>query len=107
MRDNVSRAGRKAGIKSALIIQALNGNDRPFTMRKIAKFVQMKPSTHLLKILDEMTREGMLLQYWESDRPGRWDTKMYALKDMKPVKNTRSISIKKQGKEIGQMELFS
>lgn len=106
MRDNISRAGRKAGIKSLLIIQAWNGNDKPFTMPQIAKMVKLKPSTHLLKILDEMVQENILCQYWLKDRPGRWDTKLYALNDIKPVTPSRSISIKKNGVKIGQMEMF-
>jgi hypothetical protein len=64
-----SRAERKVQIVASLAINVQHGKSPVLTMYGIAKRLDIRPSTHLLKILAEMVNSGDLTVLYVEHRP--------------------------------------
>jgi hypothetical protein len=102
------RAARKQQIIKQLRVWHENGYATEATSYKIAKALDMRPSTALISILHEMVAEGDLLAV-EREQPGRWVTHFYLLTERVIITEKyshRHISVKSRGVAVGQLEMF-
>lgn len=72
MRTNYSRAERKHQIEMVLLMAELNEKKFSLTHYEIAKRLQIRPSTHLMKILGEMVSSGALIVEIADHRKNHW-----------------------------------
>lgn len=106
---NYSRAERKMQVHMTIALSIQRGNGSELTSYRIARALGMKPSMHVTRILAEMVAEGKLTCRKVTGRPGRWDTYVYSLPGNGLPDSglkKRSIAIKANGKQVGQLELF-
>lgn len=104
-----SREKRKEQVRLQFTIWYRNGETQPKTMNRIAKALGMIPSQHVQNMLLEMVDEGVLTVD-ERDQKGRWTTKFYLLAEKHVITEKflrRSISVRKRGVAVGQLEMFS
>jgi len=102
------RSVRKQQIIKQLQIWYHNGFAKEATSHKLAKALDVQPSSHFIGILKEMVSEGDLLVV-EREQPGRWVTHFYLLTEKRLITekySKRSISVKKRGVSVGQLEMF-
>lgn len=107
--QNYSRAERKVQVLMTIALSVQRGTGHELTSYRIARALGMKPSMHVTQILAEMVSEGKLTCRKVTGRSGRWDTFVYSLSsefDESNVLKKRSVSIKKNGKQVGQLSLF-
>lgn len=107
--QNYSRADRKLQVVMTIALSVQRGNGSELTSYRIARALGMKPSMHVTRILAEMVSEGKLTCRKVTNRVGRWDTYVYALPDNfngEGVPQKRSVAIRKNGKQVGQLSLF-
>lgn len=107
--QNYSRADRKKQVIMTIALSIQRGNGDELTSYRIARALGMKPSLHVTQILAEMVAEEKLKCRKVENRPGRWATYLYTLSDsVKPSAHIqpREISVKKNGKQVGQLELI-
>lgn len=107
--QNYSRAERKVQIKMTIALSIQRGNGDELTSYRIARAIGMKPSQHVTQILAEMVASGGLKCRMDSNRPGRWNTYWYSLPEgsvYEMASKKRQISVKSNGKQVGQLELF-
>ena len=103
------RSARKQQIIKQLQIWHENGYATEATSYKLAKALDMRPSTKLLEILYEMVDEGDLkMEYREKN--GRFPGHVFLLASSRLITKKyshRHIRINKRGQIVGQMELWS
>lgn len=106
---NYSRVDRKKQIIMTIALSVQRGNGDELTSYRIARALGMKPDKNVRGMLSEMVRDGQLECRIQTKRSNRWDTVLYKLSDsilpsahIKP----REISVKKNGKQVGQLRLF-
>jgi len=102
-----SRAERKNQIILTLAIRAEHGGKPQATMYQIAKSLDMRPSTHLQKILMEMLTEHLLTVETAPHRPNK-DKRLWKLPNGQyqlPLAVVREIPITQNGKSKGVMSL--
>lgn len=106
-RKNYSRAGLEKAIVEAFEIEIEHGRPNEFTMYGIARKLLYSPSIHLTKTLNRMVDNDILTSV-KTSRKGRYDTVIYSLKTAKrkPVKKSRKIDFKVNGKHEEQLEMF-
>jgi len=107
--QNYSRAERKWQVKQTIALSIQRGQGDELTSYRIARALGMKPSMHVTQILAEMVAEGQLTCRKVTGRSGRWDTYLYSWPEYATFNNPskkREVSIKKNGKQVGQLELF-
>lgn len=103
------RSARKQQIIKQLQVWYQNDYAKEVTMNKLAKALDIEPSTHLVSILKEMVAEGDL-EVVEREQPGRWVTHFYLLASSRIITekfSRRHISVKSRGVAVGQLEMFS
>jgi len=102
-----SREERKVQIIAALAIMVQHGKKPELTMYGIAKKLDMRPSTHLLRILREMVTDGLLNYHTEFHRPnmqkGVWELPLQSYRY--PEKIERVIKIMRGGMVQGVLSL--
>ena len=104
----MSRAGRRNQILLAFAIQIKNGQGDTMTAYDIARKIDVRPtSPNFRALLHGMVEDGLLLAN-ASDRTSPFGDG-YVMHyrpadDLRPAK--REIQVKKNGKQIGQLELF-
>lgn len=94
-----SRAERKVQIVATLAIMVQHGKSPTATMYQIAKRLDIRPSTHLLKILAEMVAAGDLAVAQAYHRPNR-NKGLYTLPDGSyslPRSHRREIKLSRAG----------
>lgn len=102
-----SRAERKEQIYLALMVRVQRGQPPKMTMYKLAHALDMSPSTHLTKILQEMERDGLIEAVWVKHRPNMKKC-VWQLKEGTwawPEKVQRAINIMRGGKVEGVLSL--
>ena len=107
--QNYSRGERKVQVQMTIALSMQRGQGDELTSYRIARALGMKPSMHVTRILAEMVAEGKLKCRKISGRSGRWDTYVYLLPVgvyPAPAHGKREVVIKKNGKQVGQLELF-
>lgn len=100
-----SRAERQTMIIQTLAVDVQHGRAPRCTVASMARRLGLEPSTHLRNIMNEMVKDGRLNAVSQPHRPNR-DKWVYLLpvgSYQEPRK--RSIALKLNGKEVGQMEL--
>ena len=106
---NYSRAERKTQVLMTIALSMQRGQGDELTSYRIARALGMKPSMHVTQILAEMVAEKKLVCRKVTGRVGRWDTYVYSLPNIDVLRihhNKREVVIKKNGKQVGQLELF-
>lgn len=90
----------------AFAIQIKHGLGDEMTAYEIARKIDLRAtSPNFRDLLSQMTMDG-LLKVREIEQSGRWTTKMYSpVVVIDPKK--RTISVRANGKQVGQLELFS
>jgi hypothetical protein len=86
-----------------------HGDDDPKTMQRIAKALDLVPSTKFRDILLEMELEGDLVTQMR-DQSGRWTTRFYALSEARTLSRVvlkRRVNVKHKGVVSGQLEMWS
>lgn len=102
----MNRAGRRNQVMLAFAIQIKHGLGDEMTAYEIARKIDLRAtSPNFRDLLSQMEIDG-LLKVREIKQPGRWDTKMYS-PAAEIVTEKRSISIRANGRQVGQLELFS
>ena len=107
--QNYSRAERKTQALMTIALSMQRGQGDELTSYRIARALGMKPSMHVTQILAEMVAEKKLVCRKVTGRSGRWDTYVYSLPNLDVLRihqNKREVVIKKNGKQVGQLELF-
>ena len=107
--QNYSRADRKKQVVMTIALSIQRGSGDELTSYRIARALGMKPSMHVTQILAEMVAEGNLKCRKVTGRSGRWDTYLYSIseKEMNGYSfKKREVSVKRNGKQVGQLELF-
>ena len=102
------RSAQKQRIIKQLQIWHQNDYAKEATMNKIAKALDLEPSSHLVGILKEMVKEGDL-EVVEREQPGRWVTHFYLLTESRLITEKyshRHIRINQRGVNVGQLEMF-
>jgi len=103
------RSARKQQIIKQLRIWNENGYATEATSYKLAKALDMRPSTAFLNILYEMVDEGDLtMEYREKN--GRFPGHAFLLAEKHIITkkySRRHISVKSRGVAVGQLEMFS
>lgn len=102
-----SRGERKEQIIATLAIKMQSGLGSGATMYQIAKSLDMRPSTHLQKILEEMWQDEVLTVKTVPHRPNR-DKKLWILPKgtyQLPMVTVREIPITVNGKKKGVLSL--
>jgi hypothetical protein len=76
------------------------------TSYRLAKSLDLSPSSHFRAILGEMVTEGVLVAR-KANKSGRWAGLEYALKPgtYKPP-TPRTVSVKVRGQQVGQLALW-
>lgn len=103
------RSARKQQIIKQLQIWYQNGYATEATSHKLAKALDMRPTSKFIGILKEMVRDGDL-ESVEREQPGRWVTHFYLLTEKHIITKKyfhRHISVKSRGVAVGQLEMFS
>lgn len=107
--NNYSRADRKKQVIMTIALSEYKKMGDELTSHRIARAIGMKPGRHCNQLLAEMVSENMLECREIPAVPGKYAHYMYRLssKDHKiyPTKS-REIQVKKNGKQVGQLELF-
>lgn len=104
-----SRDQRKEQIMGQFSIWQSKNDTEPKTMNRIAKALGMTPSPHVRDILLEMVADGKL-GFKEHDQKGKWTARDYysVVKVLITEKCLRrTISVRKRGVAVGQMDMFS
>ena len=105
-----SREKRKEQVLGQFAIWYSKGDTEPKTMQRIARSLDLIPSTKFRDLLLEMEAEGKLTVQTR-EKSGRWTARVYL-----PVTSLlitdkffarRAISVRKRGQVVGQMEMFS
>ena len=107
--QNYSRVERKTQVLMTIALSMQRGQGDELTSYRIARAMGMKPSMHVNRILAEMVRAGGLKCRVVYNRVGRWDTCLYSLPEnsiYKPAPKNREVSVKRNGKQVGQLVLF-
>lgn len=104
----MSRAGRRNQIMLAFAIQIKNGQGDSMTAYDIARKIDLRPtSPNFRHLLNQMVEDGLLLANAEGE-PRKFNGKhtiwYRPAEDMRPQK--RTVNIRANGKQVGQMELF-
>jgi hypothetical protein len=101
----MSRAGRRNQVLIAFAIQIKHGLGNEMTAYEIARKIDLRPtSPNFRDLLANMVMDG-ILSCREIEQQGRWKTFLYSpTQSFEPEK--RTVSIRANGKQIGQMELF-
>jgi hypothetical protein len=94
-----SRAERKVQIVATLAIQLQHRKKPEMTMYEIAKSLDIRPSTHLIKILKEMVVSGELQVDTKQHRPQvmKWVFKLPEGTYSMPRTQTREIRLSRAG----------
>ena len=105
----MSRAGRRNQILLAFAIKIRNGLGDTMTAYEIARKIDLRPtSPNFRALLNQMVEDGLLLANCsETNETAFGDkVKMYyrPAEELKPEK--RTVSIRANGRQVGQMELF-
>jgi len=101
-----SREERKVMILTWFAIRIQNGNESYASMNEIARGLNMKPSSHLTKILFDMNNENKIAIRGVS-RPGRWfGNEFMLMPGTYEAPKRRAIPVKVRGADAGQLELF-
>lgn len=103
------RSVRKRQVIQQLKIWRQDGYATEATSYRLAKALDIRPAQTFRDILNEMVVEGDLLVV-ERDKIGRWATKFYLLAEKHVITekfSRRSISVRRRGEIVGQMEMFS
>ena len=103
-----SREKRKEQVINQFNIWHMNNDEKPKTMNRIARALDLVPSQKFTDILLEMVDEGSLTFEWR-DASGRWTARDYSLiKSLIREKFLkREIKVNKRGVAVGQLEMFS
>jgi len=107
--QNHSRAERKVQIKMTIVQSMIRGQGDELTAYRIARAIGMKPSWHVTQLCAELCAEGKLKCRVDPGKSNRWKTYWYSLADGATIElreKKRSVVIKSNGKQVGQMELF-
>jgi hypothetical protein len=102
-----SRADRKLQVIGQFSVWSDNGDNEPKTMQRIAKALDLVPSTKFRDILLEMETEGDLVTEMR-DQSGRWTTRFYALSPARTLSRVvlkRRVVVKHRGVVSGQLEM--
>ena len=99
-----SREEREAMIVTWFAIRIQKGNEKFATMNEIARGLDMRPSSHLLRILYGMCDNNKLTAR-RIDKPGRWTGNSFMLKPgtYQPPQ-ARQIKLNIRGRNAGQLE---
>jgi len=106
---SMNRAGRRNQILLAFAIKIKHGLGDTMTAYEIARKIDLRPtSPNFRDLLNQMVLDGLLIA-WDSEENttpfGDKVKKLYRPADeLKPEK--RSISVRANGKQAGQLELF-
>ena len=103
------RAERKEQVLRQFGVWRDNGDTEPKTMQRIAKALDLVPSTKFRDILLEMELEGKLVTEMR-DQSGRWTTRFYypvVSRLITEKYSRRKITVSKRGVAVGQLEMFS
>ena len=101
----LDRAGRMRTIIHTLAIRIQHDNYDYASSYWIAKQLGLSPSQKLRVMLNEMT-EGGLLERCQLDKKGRWKGWGYRLAKGQYERPVRSIKVKSNGVQKGQLELL-
>lgn len=107
--QNYSRADRKKQVVMTIALSIQRGQGDELTSYRIARALGMKPSMHVTQILAEMVAEKKLSCRMVKGVGSKWNTYLYRLSDSVEASahiKPREISVKKNGKQVGQLELF-
>lgn len=102
-----TRAERKEQIMGQFAIWQGNQDTEPKTMNRIAKALGMTPQSQITDMLLELVEEGQLA-FVEREKSGRWTARAYYSPfELLSRRNTvrRSITLRKRGVAVGQLEL--
>ena len=103
------RSQRKQQVIKQLRVWYENGYATEATSYKLAKALDMRPSTALLNILYEMVDEGDLtMEYREKN--GRFPGHVFLLASSRLITKKyshRHITVRNRGQAVGQLEMFS
>ena len=87
-----------------------NGDTEPKTMTRIARALDLTPSTKFTHILLELVADGKLVSDWY-EKSGRWTSRGFVLnseaRTLSRVVLKRRIVVKHKGVESGQLEMWS
>jgi len=104
-----SREKRKEQIVGQFAIWQSKGDEEPKTMNRIAKALGMTPQQHVTDMLLELVEEGKLA-FVEREKSGRWTARGYysVVRTLITEKFLRrSITLRKRGVAVGQLDMFS
>lgn len=105
----MSRAGRRNQILLAFAIQIKNGLGDCMTAYQIARKIDLRPtSPNFRALLNGMVEDGLLLANVSEENTTPFGDRFKMIyrpaEDMRPKK--REVTVKKNGKQVGQLELF-
>ena len=104
------REQRKEQILLQFDVWYSNGDTEPKTMTRIARALDLTPSTKFTHILLELVADGKLVSDWY-EKSGRWTSRGFVLnseaRTLSRVVLRRRITVSKRGVAVGQLELFS
>lgn len=105
---SLSRVGRRNQILLAFAIQIKNGLGDTMTSYQIARKIDLRPtSPNFRALLHGMVEDGLLLANASENTTPFGDRVVMHYRpadDLRPAK--REIQVKKNGKQIGQLDLF-
>jgi len=106
---SMSRAGRRNQILMAFAIQIKNGLGDEMTSYEIARKIDLRPtSPNFRDLISQMVMDGILkCREAEIDVPKIGGKKSFMYSPAEPiVREKRTATIRANGKQIGQLELF-
>jgi hypothetical protein len=106
----MSRAGRRNQILLAFAIQIKHGLGDTMSAYEIARKIDLRPtSPNFRDILNQMVLDGLLIEMDSGENKNGFlgnVKKLYRpAEELKPEK--RSVSVRANGKQVGQLDLFS
>lgn len=105
-RRNYRRAVQKERILELFRDRIKDGNKKPLSHYKIARGLNMRPSTHLHWIIKEMVADGTLQQF-SAPKNGRFNRHVYMIpKGQYEEPKKRCLTIRAKGMVIDQWELI-
>jgi len=105
----MNRAGRYNQILMAFSLRVQRGMGNEMTSYEIAKQIDLRPtSPNFRAILSEMVRDGKLkCRAVDSKKGGEVRGTMFMYRPtFDEMLKTRRVEVKKNGKQVGQLELF-
>lgn len=105
----MNREGRRNQVLMAFAIQIQRGFGNTMTAYDIARKIDLRPtSPNFRAILKAMVDDGLLIKIEDEKSPkivnGNKPQLYVPAKEIKPVK--RHVSVRANGKQVGQLELF-